>query len=44
MLPPMDGRAPIVAFTLRVLDSLEPEIIATVCASEMVTTFGARGA
>lgn len=44
MLPPMDGRAPIVAFTLRVLDSLEPEIIATVCASEMVTTFGARAA
>ena len=40
----MDGRAPIVAFTLRVLDSLEPEIIATVCASEMVTSFGARAA
>lgn len=40
----MEGRAPIVGFTLRVLDSLEPEIVATVCASEMVTTFGARAA
>ena len=40
----MEARAPIVAFTLRVLDSLEPEIIATVCASEMVTMFGARAA
>jgi len=40
----MQARAPIVAFTLRVLDSLEPEIIATVCASEMVTMFGARAA